>query len=1156
MLASRADPQSVVVRDYLSQAALALPHAGGRPHDPDLDYWVTICRKILQRGVRPPLSARVDDELPPWTEDPVAPAELLEAVSASHQSSDADRSYELHPQWEQPFWAKSLRVAPAASAWLIPQAPLEPLVSGELDPAIGRRWVDFLYAPPGRRPVVFEIDGDHHHPRRADADRARDRQLGEVGIRVIRASGTDSLDTAGALLKHLLADEVRVGGAGHRGALRPLLAASAPPRLALAVVEAVHLGLLAKGGPWSIEVEDPDGVAEAVAGPALDPLRAISELWRLGVVPRSIQVNGRSWRLSGETAEGDEPSRRIPPTVRVRLEPTTPYYAPLSAAADLPEITIRPAGVPASLTWLPSETTQRRKMRATEDTDLHLQLLVQDLFGHPGFRDGQLPSLRQALRGGDSVVLLPTGSGKSLIYQLAGLLQPGTTLVVDPLVSLIDDQEARLFRDGIDRVAAVHASRAGGSRERDLALDSVARGEPLFLFLTPERLQSQRFRDHLRESARGQLINLAVIDEAHTVSEWGHDFRTSYLRLARNVRRLCRDDQGGWPPVLAMTGTAGPAVIKDVLRELEIDAEADGALQRPKSHDRPNLHYVKLTGDEQGWQELVRDALTRVVPESLGVELGALAECRGEETLSGIVFTPWAGGAHGVERVRDDLVDVFASAGVTLLAAVYSGKSDRVTDRRAWAGQRAQTAEDFKENRVPLLVATKAFGMGIDKPNIRYTVHAGFPSSIEAFAQEAGRAGRDGREAFCVLTAALPDDKAAQLLLERGIATEERRRRVDQIRRDQSGDLGRQLWFYGNSFPGATEEADLGLKLFGWLMDRGGGPGRQAVIAIHPRRDEKPQDHERRKGRYDRALFRLAMLGIVDDLTIDGPEITVHLADYDVATVNQALLTYLSRIEPGNEATHKAIVGGAPRQLEDRIAAHLRTMAEAVYSIVALARLTAIENMYELANGADDPEHLRRRINAYLGDGLAATILADGVAMSPIDIPRFMMMLERIPAAEMETLSAAAARVREAYPEHPLVWLATAYGTAREPDGDGTRFIQALDHSLGSLDTYQVARAEAAQGLTWLINRLRTDNGGRRWDWAADAFEAWDAAEFGVEYLEDAENMALALAGEGHYRERELAAVVRRRLRRRGREAAMLADHYAAMPHPDERSPE
>ena len=163
-------------------------------------------------------------------------------------------------------------------------------------------------------------------------------------------------------------------------------------------------------------------------------------------------------------------------------------------------------------------------------------------------------------------MLLPTGAGKSLIYQLSGLLQPGVTIIVDPIVALIDDQERRLREEGIDRVSALHSGRGATPKERD---DAYARRKPRVRVPTPERLQSEPFREALSRAAAEQLINLLVVDEAHCVSECGHDFRTAYLRLGRTLRLLSRGPDNRLPTLLALTGTASPAVLRDVIRELQ-----------------------------------------------------------------------------------------------------------------------------------------------------------------------------------------------------------------------------------------------------------------------------------------------------------------------------------------------------------------------------------------------------------------------------------------------------------------------------------------------------------------------------------------------------------------------------------------------------------
>ncbi|MEO6197374.1 MAG: DEAD/DEAH box helicase, partial [Dehalococcoidia bacterium] len=1025
-------------------------------------------------------------------------------------------SYELHPTWERPFWDMATELYPAAAAWLVPQAPLEALVGDLSQTRDARRWVDFLFCPPGRPPAVLEIDGAQH-VRRKEADAERDRLLRSVGIAVYRDNGPSAIDPAGAFMRMLAESKPAMSLSDE--ALIALHGPAVGQRLGVAIVEAVVRGFLPPGGPWSLDVEDDLGLVDEAAGTTLDLLRAISEVWRLGVVPSTVRVNDRLWHLVGSDSQQSQ-ERSIRPTVRVRLQAFIPFFAELPRSADIPEVVVRSVGVPARLGWMAQATRERRTIPQSAEIDAHLRLLLADIFAHEDFRDGQLASIRQVLAGGDAVVLLPTGSGKSLIYQFAGLISPGTTLVVDPLISLIDDQERHLIHDGIDRVIALHSGRAEAADDQ---LASVAAGDPLFAFVTPERMQSRRFRDHLRTVAREQTINIAVVDEAHCVSEWGHDFRTSYLRLARNIRRLCIDEDDGIPPLLALTGTASPAVLRDVLRELEIDPEADGVLQRPKSHDRPNLTYRKSVGPETDWFALVINAMTEVVPPYLESQLGDLAAVRGADTLSGIVFTPHANGAHGVETIRDRLVREFANRGVQLEAVVFAGQPANDGVGIAFAALKAEAARSFKDNEVPLLVGTKAFGMGIDKPNIRYTIHAGFPSSIEAFAQEAGRAGRNGEPAICVLTAGMPEAQVADRLLDRDLPPEGRKLLTKKTRDEQGGDLRRQMHFLGNSFPGQSEEVALTNRLYRWTLRKGGQPNAEVTIPLRPRPDRTlpPKQEKRKREEYrrqvDRALYRLSMIGVVEDITIDGPEATIHFADYNAERIDDAFLGFASRVEPGREIVHRASMADAPTDIDARVEYHVEALVGAVYRIVERARLTALDTMYRLAGGPDDPELIRATINAYLGEGPAATVLSEAVSITPIDLLRFVSALEALPVQDVVELSGATARQLEAYPDHPLLWFSSALATARTPGSDVTQFKASLDRALEQFVEYAVAADETAAAVKWLVGRLRNENQGRRWSWAADAYRAWDTVPFPDDLLEPLEEEALGLARQGNF---------------------------------------
>lgn len=1146
------------VERVISQACLAVTEAADGYHpDPKIELWAASCRKILQRGTRPRVSSRADTiirarlaETGASFEDPAWTAGLVRAVGASPSTTRLDPSYELHPAWERPFWDAVRDATPGLERWLLPQAPLDCLVLTR-----GRRpsgqWVDFLYSPPWlATSMVIEIDGCTNHPRRAlDVDADRDERAWSARLAVRRLGGAEITRRDGPVLTGLKrehdvqwrpVDDVDVGS------LIALYAAAVPARMGLAIVEAVVRGHLRPGGPWRLMVHDQTTqLGEALLGSVLDVLWAVSDIWSLRIVPDEVVAGRHVWQLSehGATDQGVgvQPGES---DLEITLDPTRAYWEALPSGRATAQAVVRGVGVPLELGWLRTSVPSRTTIPKTAPVGRSLRLLATDVFGYPDFRPGQEQAIRQMLSGSDSLVLLPTGSGKSLIYQVAGLIQPGTTMVIDPLISLIDDQSERLQATGIDRNAALHAANLEGAGVRDASFDAVASGDATFVFATPERLQSRRFREHLGTAAQHQLINAVVVDESHCVSEWGHDFRTSYLRLASNLRSLCVDRRGRPPALTALTGTASPAVFRDAVRELEIDPDADGAIQRPDSHDRPNLEYRVLTGSEDEWLDLVLRALTEIVPRELGVPLSRLAETDGPRTVSGIVFTPHAQGAHGVEAVRKAIVSRFAVLGVDLSVDIYAGQApDGMEDR--WPDEKRAAASRFKGNETPLLVATKAFGMGIDKPNIRYTIHAGIPGSVEAFAQEAGRAGRDGQRSICVLTAVVPTEAYRAEVLDPDLDAKARTDRARKIGRDRLGDVDRQLFLLGNSFPGVDQELGEGEAMLDKLLFRvplTGGTWEFPMERDRPKdKRELRQMEERRRAR-DRALYRLGILGVVADLTVDAGSLTVHMTPYRQADLDDAFLRYVGRIEPGRAEQHRAMLVTAPEEPRDRILHHLRVVIDSVYRIVYGSRINALDSMVTLAQRHHEPEAIRSYINSYLGSGPAATVLSNAVIADIVDVPRFIQRLAALADPDQDELAPQAARQAEAYPDHPIVLLAAAIGEARVPDGDESRFAASLRRSFTQMGQYGVSPDDAASGARWLLRQVRSDRRRHRWTWGLRILEAWEASGYPDELLAPIEDEILTEARRGRYRLPELRAVSRRRTIRGARTARQTAD--------------
>ncbi len=330
-------------------------------------------------------------------------------------------------------------------------------------------------------------------------------------------------------------------------------------------------------------------------------------------------------------------------------------------------------------------------------------------FGLSGYRPGQREAVEAALAGRDSLVVMPTGGGKSLCYQLPGVATPGLTVVVTPLVALMADQLRRLAADGHPAVML-----ASGMSDADgrASYDALRSGAARIVFCSPERFGSPSFLGVLAN--RG--VDLFVIDEAHCLSEWGNDFRPDYRRLPQALERL------GRPPVMAATATATEAVAADIVKQLGLE----GAAMVRSGFDRPNLSFDVMTFEGKGTVDAKR-----------GVLLGALSD---PELRPAIVYC-------GTRKDTEAVAELLSGDGLRA-EAYHAGLPPE---------ERSRVQQAFMDGRAEVIVATNAFGMGVDKADVRLVCHWALPTSVEAYYQEAGRGGRDGAPARALLLASRMD---------------------------------------------------------------------------------------------------------------------------------------------------------------------------------------------------------------------------------------------------------------------------------------------------------------------------------------------------------------------------------------------------------------
>lgn len=744
--------------------------------------------------------------------------------------SEAERTF-----WEGPL---SSLLGPAGIQLALRQRPLNSVVTQDFPD----QRVDIAVELPGwsdgslPRGLIFEVDGPHHAlPARLAGDKKRDEACLKSGwAKTYRHRLWKDIPAAHGInpehhgvqqfLNHPYVDflnknavePLRQTDAGRRARLLALMpfAVARIQRVLLELVKGGHISIRAP--MWNIVVIDRDDLP-SVGQLAADDMREwLSQIYAL-YSPETVLPEIRIVQLLDTSITEDltfKPDVIIDLSVEMRFGVCRQVSRSLDALMASECVVVVRSDYYRRVPQHELAFSDPLSLQVSEEPlERALTFFLRNIFRKSAFRPKQIDIITRALRGESVIALLPTGAGKSVTYQLPTLLQNGISAVVAPIKSLMKDQDDNLRANGISCCAFINSM--SSSVERRDTTELMVRGCLKFAFISPERLIIREFRvalGQMKDDARVHFA-YAVVDEAHCVSEWGHDFRTAYLRLGANARRYfsCR-----WPrlPLLALTGTASFEVLEDVRRELGFGSEND--VVRPDRMERENLKFkvvrspptilpasgtdVWVVSEEVGKAKLgvLPSVLTALTNSAAGLAPIPFLQ---SNSGSGLVFCPHAGlkgGVHGVKAVKTALCQAIPDESQKV--DVYYGS---VEDGTGSEFDPVKVQNDFKENRARILACTKAFGMGIDKPDIRFTLHFNIPPSLESFYQEAGRAGRDGKDAQC-------------WLLYAGNAVPNHGHSVDFHLNHQ---------FHKNSFPGAALDA---AKVFE-LLDQNRTPGSSAL---------------------------------------------------------------------------------------------------------------------------------------------------------------------------------------------------------------------------------------------------------------------------------------------------------------------------------------
>lgn len=562
-----------------------------------------------------------------------------------------------------------------------------------------------------------------------------------------------------------------------------------------------------------------------------------------------------------------------------------------------------------------------------------MERILFNLFNFDSFREGQLEIISNFLRNRNTLGILTTGGGKSLTYYISVLLQPKISLIIAPINSLIKDQTDNLKeRYGIDRYAIL----TGDNKNKLEDLENFKKAESLFTFASPERIQNTKFRQILINHSYSKVIGSVILDEVHCLSEWGHDFRVPYLMLSTTLNTYC---EGVY--YLGLTATASVNVVRDLMVELNVK---DTDVIYSSNLKRPNLKFsIKRFADSNDAVFELKKLIHSNYKKNTDLDIYKYNDIKN----SIIVFSRTIGGDTGVERLYAKFKYDFADH-----VGIFHG--DRKNDQ-----------DEFMNDNYTLLFATKAFGMGIDKPNVRATIHFGIPESREAYYQEAGRAGRDGKKSECLLLSYTSSeyDELVQKFFNPNTTLEEQNKIMKHLK---GTDVSTNLFFYLRDIESLEDEVSNSLRFIEKLKNH-----YNFVYSFEERNDDN------QKQKTEKYLYILHKIGIVKnwDVVYQGLEkvtfkVEVNSFYQDINHIKKSSLFYIhaysEQLSGDTELERDKIFQQRIENVKHINEIHeiIKTVREWYYFTFTTTRKVKLENMYRLMSDVNNHSKIQDILEA------------------------------------------------------------------------------------------------------------------------------------------------------------------------------------------------